>query len=127
VEAEKQWGGGCAYALSGITIATRGRRWWVVGWHQNWGGRGDWRVGVLTTVRSSDGLKFDSNSNSNGFKQIQTVSKFDRPKRDLPKIKKIEIKYSCEGFEERNIFLHRNFFKFEINFELKFWEAKVYF
>jgi hypothetical protein len=98
-----------------------------MGWHQNWGGRGDWRVGVLTTVRSSDGLKFDSNSNSNGFKQIQTVSKFDRPKRDLPKIKKIEIKYSCEGFEERNIFLHRNFFKFEINFELKFWEAKVYF
>jgi hypothetical protein len=37
-------------------------------------------------------------------------------------IGKIEIKYSFEGFEEENNFLHRNFFRFEIYFELKFLE-----
>jgi hypothetical protein len=29
---------------------------------------------------------------------------------------KISIKYDCEGFEERNNFLHRNFFRFEMKF-----------
>jgi hypothetical protein len=35
---------------------------------------------------------------------------------DLPKLKKIEIKYGFEGFEERNNFLHRNFFIFKMDF-----------
>jgi hypothetical protein len=30
---------------------------------------------------------------------------------------KNKINYGCEGFEERNNFLHRNFFKFEVDFE----------
>jgi hypothetical protein len=37
------------------------------------------------------------------------------------------IKYFCEGFGERNNFLHRNFFRFEMYFELKIWEVKVCF
>jgi hypothetical protein len=41
-------------------------------------------------------FKFDSNYNSNGFKQIQTVPNFNRRKRDLPKLKIFEVKYYCE-------------------------------
>jgi hypothetical protein len=48
-------------------------------------------------------------------------------KKDLPGVKKFEIKYGCEGLEERNNFLHRNFFIFEVGFELKFSEVNVYF
>jgi hypothetical protein len=32
-------------------------------------------------------------------------------------LKKFKIKYEIEGFEERNNFLHRNFFRFEFDFE----------
>jgi hypothetical protein len=34
-----------------------------------------------------------------------------------------QIKYEFEGFDERNNFLHINFFRFELDFELKFKEA----
>jgi hypothetical protein len=34
-------------------------------------------------------------------------------------LENFEIKYGCEGFEERNNFLHRNFFIFEIDLKLK--------
>jgi hypothetical protein len=48
-------------------------------------------------------------------------------KKDLPKLKKFEIKYGFEGFEERNNFLQWNIFKLEKDFELKFWEIKVFY
>jgi hypothetical protein len=38
-----------------------------------------------------------------------------------------EIKYICEVLEEGNNFLHRNFFRFKVGFELKFGEVNVYF
>jgi hypothetical protein len=38
-------------------------------------------------------------------------------------LKNFQIKYGIEGFEERNNFLDRNFFKFEADFEGKFTEA----
>jgi hypothetical protein len=44
---------------------------------------------------------------------------------DLPELKKIQVKYGFEGRGVRNKFLHRNVFRFEINFELKIWEVKV--
>jgi hypothetical protein len=47
-------------------------------------------------------------------------------KKDLPKLKKFEIKYGFEGFEERNNFLQWNIFKLEKDFELKFWEIKIF-
>jgi hypothetical protein len=49
------------------------------------------------------------------------------PKRIFPSSKKFEIKYDFERFEEGNNLLHRNFFKFEMDFELKFGEVNVYF
>jgi hypothetical protein len=58
-----------------------------------------------------------SNGISNEFNQIQIPSNFDRFKKDLPKLEKIEIKYGCEGFEERNNFLYRNLFGCEMDFE----------
>jgi hypothetical protein len=46
---------------------------------------------------------------------------------DLPSPKKFEIKYGCEWFEEGNNFLHRNFFRFKMDFELKFEESRSIF
>jgi hypothetical protein len=48
-------------------------------------------------------------------------------KKGLPKIERIEIKYGFEGIAERNNVLHRNFFIFKRDFELKIWEVKVCF
>jgi hypothetical protein len=55
---------------------------------------------------------FNSNTltfNSNNFK-------LDSIQKGLSKLKKIEIKYDFEGFEDRNNFLHRNFFRLERDF-----------
>jgi hypothetical protein len=40
---------------------------------------------------------------------------------------KFQIKYGCEGFQQRNNFLHRNFFIFKMDFELKFGESQSVF
>jgi hypothetical protein len=48
------------------------------------------------------------------------VSNMIWSKKDLPELKKFEIKYGFEGFEERNNFLYRNIFRFEVDFEWKF-------
>jgi hypothetical protein len=73
-------------------------------------------------------VKFDSNSN---FNRIQIIFKFIQtltaPKKVFFRLKKFEIKYGCEGFEESNNFLKMNFFRFKMSFELKIWEVKVYF
>jgi hypothetical protein len=58
---------------------------------------------------------------------IRVFSNFDQSKKDIPKLKKLEIKYGCDGLKERNNFLYRNFFKFEMGFALKFGEVKVCF
>jgi hypothetical protein len=76
-----------------------------------------------------DGFKTrsDSNQAQMNSNSIQFVSNFDWTKRDLPKLKKFKTKYGCEGFEEGNNFLHRNFFKSKMVIELKIWEIKVCF
>jgi hypothetical protein len=56
---------------------------------------------------------------------IQILSNFDRSKNDFPELKNFEIKYGREGFEERNSFLHRNFFIFEMKFGLRFQESSM--
>jgi hypothetical protein len=55
----------------------------------------------------------------NDFKSFQINSNLFLSKQDLPELEKIEIKYSFEVFDERNNFLHRNVFIFEMGFELK--------
>jgi hypothetical protein len=47
---------------------------------------------------------------------LQILSKFDHSKKDLPGPKFLKIKYGCEGLEERNNFLYRNIFRFEMDF-----------
>jgi hypothetical protein len=37
-------------------------------------------------------------------------------------LENFQIKYGMEGFEERDNFLHRNFFRFELGFKWKFRE-----
>jgi hypothetical protein len=48
------------------------------------------------------------------FKTLQTLTD---PKRIFPSYKKFETKYGCEGFEEKNNFIHKNFFIFEMYFK----------
>jgi hypothetical protein len=55
--------------------------------------------------------------NLNGFKLISNPSNFTQFKKDLPLLRKFEIKYGCEGFQERKNFLHRNFFRFKMDFK----------
>jgi hypothetical protein len=65
---------------------------------------------------------------SNGFKLYSNLFKLlPLQKKDLLGLENFKIKYGCEGFDERNNYLHRNFFRFEMSFELKFGEVKVYF
>jgi hypothetical protein len=45
-------------------------------------------------------------------------------KNDFPEFKKFEIKYGCDGVEERNNFLHMNFSRLEMDFELKFCKSR---
>jgi hypothetical protein len=68
----------------------------------------------VATRRSNE---FESIQRSNlNLNKFQIHLNFDRSKQDLPKLKKIEIKYDFEGFEERNNLRHRNFFKSEVEF-----------
>jgi hypothetical protein len=52
----------------------------------------------------------------NGFELIQLNN-------GLPMLEQSQMKYGIEGFEERNNFFHRNFFRFEVNFEWKIRET----
>jgi hypothetical protein len=84
------------------------------------------RVGSLTGgprsynagERSETRFEPTSNWNSNEIKFDSNRSNFDWPKRYLTELHKFEIKYGCYGIEERNNFIHRNFFRFEMNVEL---------
>jgi hypothetical protein len=56
---------------------------------------------------------------SNQFKLIQTFqnrSNFDRSKKYLLGLKNFKIKYGFEDFKEINNFIHRSYFKFEVDF-----------
>jgi hypothetical protein len=64
-----------------------------------------------------------SNKIQTVLNKIQIHSSYDRSKKDLPGLKKFRIKYGIEGFEERNNFLHRNFFIFKVDLKLNFREA----
>jgi hypothetical protein len=75
------------------------------------GGGGTLTGGASTTVTSGDIeilIRIRIQTDSNSFK-------FYRSRKDLPKLKKFEIKYGCEGIEERNNILHRNFSRFEMD------------
>jgi hypothetical protein len=41
----------------------------------------------------------------------------------FPELETFQIKYRFEWFEERNNFLHKNFSRFNVDFEWKFREA----
>jgi hypothetical protein len=58
---------------------------------------------------------------------FQIILNLLHSKKGLIKLKFFEIKYGFEDFAEINNFLHRNFFKFEMGFELKFGEVEVCF
>jgi hypothetical protein len=54
------------------------------------------------------------------FKWIQIKFKYFQiltDQNDLTELENFEIKYSFEGFEERNNFLHKDFFRFEMDFK----------
>jgi hypothetical protein len=63
--------------------------------------------------RAGEGRKNDPNLNL----IIQKYSNLIHSKSDLSGFENFEIKYDFEGFDERNNFLHKNVFKFEVDFE----------
>jgi hypothetical protein len=56
-------------------------------------------------------------SNSIQFKRFQIASNFDHPKSAHPKLEKFEINYGFEALKKMNNSLHRNFFRFGIDFK----------
>jgi hypothetical protein len=81
---------------------------------RKWGAKSGPGATVPAAVRILSKIKFQTDSN-----HIQILSNFDSSKKDPPELEKFEIKYVCEGFKERNNFLHRNVFRFETYFKLK--------
>jgi hypothetical protein len=73
-------------------------------------------VGHVATV---PGFKPIDSINSNRLKFILNNFKIDSIQKNLPKLEKFQIKYGSKGFEERNNFIHRNFFILGMYFELK--------
>jgi hypothetical protein len=65
-----------------------------------WAREGGWRVYPDGTMLGG-GVRFDLKSN---FKWIQILSNFYWFKKDFPELKKFEIKYGWEVFEEGNNF-----------------------
>jgi hypothetical protein len=65
------------------------------------------------------------NSSLNNFKPFQINSNLFQSNQDILELRKFELKYGCGGFDEWNNFLHKNFFIFEMDLELKIWESKV--
>jgi hypothetical protein len=61
--------------------------------------------------------------NSNEFEFKSNHSNFIWSKLDFPVLRKFKIKYGCEGFEEWNNFLYRNFPRFKMDFKWKIREA----
>jgi hypothetical protein len=47
----------------------------------------------------------------------QTLPNLVSSKQDVPELENFEIKYCFEGFNERNKFPCRNFYRFEVDFE----------
>jgi hypothetical protein len=88
---------------------------------------GGWRCQHVGPTATVPGLKPIESINSNTLKLISHNFKFDSIQKGLFKLENFELKYGDEGFKDKNNFLHRNFFRFEIYFELKIWEVKVHF
>jgi hypothetical protein len=64
----------------------------------------------LPLICSSQKIIQPDQISSNTFEfKFLTHSNFDRSKKYFPMLGKLEIKYGCEGFVERNIFPYRNF------------------
>jgi hypothetical protein len=50
----------------------------------------------------------------------------DWPKWNIPELQKVEIKYGFEDLKSMNIFVPRNFFRFEMDFKWKFREISMF-
>jgi hypothetical protein len=90
----------------------QGRKWGLQKWAPG--------LQCRAAVKISFKIKFQTDSN-----HIPILSNFDSSKKDPPELEKSEIKYFCEGLKEENNFIHRNVFRFETYFKLKFKGSKV--
>jgi hypothetical protein len=76
-------------------------------WRRGWsGGARQW---ILNQIQM---ISIELKSNSYSFK-------FDLIQKRFSQYNFYEIKYGCEGFDVRNNFSYRNFFRFEMDLELK--------
>jgi hypothetical protein len=124
---KKKWRGvrqACGVGARPAVACLRRRRAAVGRRGRNRGGNGAPKSGpglqCQSAVKISFKIKFQTDLN-----HIQILSNFDSSKKDPPELENFERKYVCEGFKEGNNFLHRNVFRFEIYFKLKFRGSNV--
>jgi hypothetical protein len=110
-------GGACPHVIDGAIVARECSARWLFGLGRK--GEADWWAATTVPV---DAVKWPK-IHSNKFEFKSTRSNLFQSKQDLPELEKFEIKYSFEGFDERNNFTYRNFRRFEVDFELKIREA----
>jgi hypothetical protein len=70
---------------------------------------------ACSEIGGPDGRRKKNNLNLN--LTIQKYLNLIHSESNIPGLKFFEIKYGFEGFDERNNFLHRNVFKFEVDVE----------
>jgi hypothetical protein len=92
------------------------------GWVQE--GEVAWR-GADTRARQHSAARFSFKPNQIYFKRIQFYPNFDRSKRCLPMLEKLEIKYGWKELDMGNNYSYRNLSRFELKFELKFKEISM--
>jgi hypothetical protein len=94
------------------------------GWREE---AGRWaRSGVGPSCkREGERMASRPGCNSNKIQNTSNSFQLGLNQHQSSEFKIFEIKYRFGGFEGMNNFLHGNLIRFEMNFELKFWEVKV--
>jgi hypothetical protein len=110
-------GSACPHVIDGAIATRECSARWLFGLGRK--GEADWWAATTVPVDAVKRPKIHSNK----FEFKSTRSNLFQSKQDLPELEKFEIKYSFEGFDERNNFTYRNFRRFEVDFELKIREA----
>jgi hypothetical protein len=125
--AEKKWRRGRLRAPVPRCVARwREGTWATAG--PSCGGHG-WRVDGTVKCRTGEARAADTWAPTTvpGLKPVQTesmnsntfkfISNFNRSRKGIPKLKKIEIKHCFEEFEESNDFIHWKFSIFKMDFK----------
>jgi hypothetical protein len=77
----------------------------------------EWGPGAERRNQLTGGPGREKQTIKNLKTKFKTDSNLTLSKTGLTGLRKFQIKYGCEVFETRSNFLHRNFFRFQVDFE----------